>query len=134
MSSILFYALLLLTVHLIVAGIILLNLGNKMKKKSLKITGAIFLAHSPVTLILGLIFATSISSAATLLLLFFFPIAVILGLIVGITYSIIFLVEGFSKHITKKIAIGFTMIGVLTTIVVVPIVLISIFGLPIALM
>lgn len=134
MSSILFYALLLLTVHLIVAGIILLNLGNKKKKKSLKITGAIFLAHSPVTLILGLIFATSISSAATLLLLFFFPIAVILGLIVGITYSIIFLVEGFSKHITKKIAIGFTMIGVLTTIVVVPIVLISIFGLPIALM
>lgn len=134
MSSILFYALLLLTVHLIVAGIILLNLGNKMKKKSLKITGAIFLAHSPVTLILGLIFATSISSAATLLLLFFFPIAVILGLIVGITYSIIFLVEGFSKHITKKIATGFTMIGVIVTIIVVPIVLISIFGLPIALM
>lgn len=134
MSSILFYALLLLTVHLIVAGIILLNLGNKKKKKSLKITGAIFLAHSPVTLILGLIFATSISSAATLLLLFFFPIAVIIGLIVGITYSIIFLVEGFSKHITKKIATGFTMIGVIVTIVVVPIVLISIFGLPIALM
>lgn len=134
MSSILFYALLLLTVHLIVAGIILLNLGNKKKKKSLKITGAIFLAHSPVTLILGLIFATSISSAATLLLLFFFPIAVILGLIVGITYSIIFLVEGFSKHITKKIAAGFTMIGVIVTVVVVPIVLISIFGLPIALM
>ena len=134
MSSILFYALLLLTVHLIVAGIILLNLGNKKKKKSLKITSAIFLAHSPVTLILGLIFATSISSAATLLLLFFFPIAVILGLIVGITYSIIFLVEGFSKHITKKIATGFTMIGIIVTIVVVPIVLISIFGLPIALM
>ena len=134
MSSNLFTLFIIVIIHLIVAGIILINIGKRKKKQGLFTAGIIMLATAPVLLLVVFMLYTSVSSVGVLLLIFLAPIAILVGAIVAITYSIIFIANGFADHRPKKITAGFILLFGTLTIIVTPIVLISIFGLPIALM
>jgi len=134
MSSNLFTLFIIVIIHLIVAGIILINIGKRKKKQGLFTAGIIMLATAPVLLLVVFMLYTSVSSVGVLLLIFLAPIAILVGAIVAITYSIIFIANGFADRRPKKITTGFILLFGTLTIIVTPIVLISIFGLPIALM
>ena len=130
MESVIF----LILVHLIVAGIILVNIGKKKNKKPMRVAGWILLGHVPVMSFIACIIWSRSSSFAVLMLFFLFPISVLVGTIVALTYSIILAVNGFKNHHTGRIVTGFALFFTTIFIVVTPIVLVSIFGLPIALM
>lgn len=134
MSSNLFTFFIIIAIHLIAAGIILINIAKKNKKQGLLTAGIIMLVLGPVLLIMAFILCSSVSSAGVLLLIFLAPIAILVGAIVAITYSIIFIANGFTDHHPRKITAGFIILFGTLTVIVTPIVLISIFGLPIALM
>ncbi|MBO6261304.1 MAG: hypothetical protein J6N95_01690 [Bacilli bacterium] len=134
MSSNLFTFFIIIVIHLIVAGIILINISKRNKKQGLLTAGIIMLTLGPVFLLVAFILYSSVSSVGVLLLIFLAPIAILVGAIVAITYSIIFIANGFADHRPKKITAGFILLFGTLTVIVTPIVLISIFGLPIALM
>lgn len=134
MPSNLFTFFIIIAIHLIVAGIILINIAKRKEKQGLLTAGIIMLVLGPALLIMAFILYSSVSSVGVLLLIFLAPIAILVGTIVAITYSIIFITSGFTDHRPKKITAGFILLFGTLTIIVTPIVLISIFGLPIALM
>ena len=134
MESVIFFIFGVILVHLIVAGIILVNIGKKENKKPMRVAGWILLGHVPVMSFIACIIWSRSSSFAVLMLFFLFPISVLIGTIVALTYSIILAVNGFKNHRTGRIVTGFALFFTIIFIVVTPIVLISIFGLPIALM
>lgn len=134
MTSDLFLAFTIVIIHLIVGGIILINIGKKKSKKGLVIAGWVMIAHVPVLVFIIFGIASAASSVATMILIFFMPIAILIGFIIAMTYSIILVVNGFTNHRVGKIIGGFALFTSILVIVATPIVLISIFGLPIAMM
>ncbi len=134
MDSIIFLIFTVILVHLIVAGIILVNIGKKKNKKPMLVTGWILLGHVPVISFIACIIGSRSSSFAVWMIFFIFPIAVLVGTIVALSYSIILAINGFRNHRTGRIVTGFALFFTTIFIVVTPIVLVSIFGLPIALM
>ena len=117
-----------------IAGIILVNVGKKKNKKPMLVTGWILLGHVPVVSFIACIIGSRSSSFAVWMIFFIFPIAVLVGTIVALSYSIILAINGFRNHRTGRIVTGFALFFTTIFIVVTPIVLVSIFGLPIALM
>lgn len=134
MSSNLFILFAIVIIHLIVGGVILINIGKKKNKKGLLIAGWAMEAHAPILLFIVCLINSSFSSTVLFMFIFFLPIAVVIGAIVALTKAIILIVEGFTNHQSKKIAVGFILFFGTITVVATPIVLISIFGLPIAMM
>lgn len=134
MDSIIFLIFTVILVHLVVAGIILVNIGKKKNKKPMLVTGWILLGHVPVISFIACIIWSPSSSFAAWMIVIIIPVAVLVGIIVALSYSIILAVNGFKNHRTGRIVTGFALFFTIIFIVVTPIVLISIFGLPIALM
>ena len=134
MNSIIFLIFALILVHLIIASIILVNIGKKKNKKSLVVTGWILLGHVPVISFIACIIGLRSSSFAVWIIFFIFPVAVLIGTIVALSYSIILAVNGFKNHRIGRIVTGFALFFTTLFIFVTPIVLVSIFGLPVAAM
>lgn len=112
-------------------GIVLITLGKKYNQKWMIIVGAIHIGVFSLIFLILLFHASSMFSGIILLLA---PFLIIAGLVLWLVWSIVLIVNGFKVHSAKRITIGFILLGVHMTFVITPILLISVFGLPIALM
>ena len=111
-------------------GIVLIALGNKFHKKPMIIWGSI---------IVGVLAFCSLTTFAfftggAIFLLFGLPLLLLLASAIGFVIAIYYLIDGFMRHIKGRITAGFVILGAIVSFVIVPIILISIFGLPISLM
>lgn len=111
-------------------GIVLIALGNKFHKKPMIIWGSI---------IVGVLAFCSLTTFAfftggAIFLLFGLPLLVLLASAIAFVIAIYYLVDGFMRHSKGRIIAGFVILGTIVSFVIVPIILISIFGLPISLM
>lgn len=132
MSSEIYLILFLLFFVLLPGAIVLLSLGDKFKKRAMFAWGVALIC----TTIIGIIIA-GLFTGAGLLLLLVYPlvlIAIAALVIVWFVYSIHLIVIGFKEHKSGTVTLGFSFIGFIFTVIVAPVVLISIFGLPISFM
>ena len=111
-------------------GIVLIALGNKFHKKPMIIWGSI---------IVGVLAFCSLTTFAfftggAIFLLFGLPLLLLLASAIAFVIAIYYLIDGFTQHIKGRIIAGFVILGAIVSFVIVPIILISIFGLPISLM
>ena len=111
-------------------GIVLIALGNKFHKKPMVIWGSI---------IVGVLAFCSLTTFAfftggAIFLLFGLPLLLLLASAIAFVIAIYYLVDGFMRHSKGRIIAGFVILGTIVSFVIVPIILISIFGLPISLM
>lgn len=112
-------------------GVVLITLGKKYNQKWMIPVGAIHIGVFSLIFLILLFHASSMFSGIILLLA---PFLIIAGLVLWLVWSIVLIVNGFKVHSAKRITIGFILLGVHMTFVITPILLISVFGLPIALM
>ena len=132
MSSEIYLILFLLFFVLLPGAIVLLSLGDKFKKRAMFAWGVALIC----TTIIGIIIA-GLFTGAGLLLLLVYPlvlIAIAALIIVWFVYSIHLIVIGFKEHKSGTVALGFSFIGFIFTVIVAPVLLISIFGSPISFM
>ena len=111
-------------------GIVLIALGNKFHKKPMVIWGSI---------IIGVLAFCSLTTFAfftggAIFLLFGLPLLLLLASAIAFVIAIYYLIDGFMRHTKGRIIAGFVILGAIVSFVIVPIILISIFGLPISLM
>ena len=131
MDSVFYLLLSAVFLSLVPGGIVLVVLGKRFKKKPMVVGG--WLTIVALTLFTLIAFSFSIGQGF-LFLIFGIPFLMIVGSAVFFVVAIVFLVDGFTRHYKPQIISGFVIIGLIVLLVVVPLVLISIFGLPIALM
>lgn len=131
MSTELTIALFALLATFLPGGVVLITLGKKYNQKWMIIVGAIHISVFSLIFLILLFHASSMFSGIILLLA---PFLIIAGLVLWLVWSIVLIVNGFKVHSAKRITIGFILLGVHMTFVITPILLISVFGLPIALM
>ena len=111
-------------------GIVLIALGNKFHKKPMIIWGSI---------IVGVLAFCSLTTFAfftggAIFLLFGLPLLLLLASAIAFVIAIYYLTDGFMRHSKGRIIAGFVILGTIVSFVIVPIILISTFGLPISLM
>lgn len=132
MSSEIYLILFLLFFVLLPGAIVLMSLGDKFKNRIMFAWGVALTC----TTIIGIIVAGFFTGVGLLLLLVYPIVLVILAAlaIVWFVYSIRLIIAGFKEHKSGTVALGFSFIGFIFTVIVAPVVLISIFGLPISFM
>ena len=124
MSSEIYLILFLLFFVLLPGAIVLMSLGDKFKNRIMFAWGVALIC---TTIITGLLFVYILASPLVL--------AIVISLtIVWFVYSIRLIIAGFKEHKSGTVVLGFSFIGFILTVIVAPVVLISIFGLPISLM
>ena len=111
-------------------GIVLIALGNKFHKKPMIIWGSIIVGVLAFCSLMTFAFFTG----GALFLLFGLPLLILLASAIAFVIAIYYLIDGFTQHIKGRIIAGFVILGAIVSFVIVPIILISIFGLPISLM
>lgn len=109
----------------------MIYLGNKFDKTVLKTFGWILAATMPVAYI-GFLSATS--GGFLIFLIFVLPLSVLVGSCVMLVIGVTQIIKGFTYHKGNSIALGFVLVSLAVLFVIVPITLVSIFGLPIAAM
>ncbi len=132
MSSEIYLILFLLFFVLLPGAIVLMSLGDKFKNRIMFAWGVALTC----TTIIGIIVAGFFTGVGLLLLLAYPIVLVILAAlaIIWFVYSIHLIVVGFKEHKSGTVVLGFSFIGFIFTVIIAPVVLISIFGLPISLM
>lgn len=132
MSSEIYLILFLLFFVLLPGAIVLMSLGDKFKKRIMFAWGVALTCTTIIGIIIagfftGLLFVYILASPLVL--------AIVIALtIVWFVYSIRLIIAGFKEHKSGTVVLGFSFIGFILTVIVAPVVLISIFGLPISLM
>ena len=111
-------------------GIVLIALGNKFHKKPMIIWGSIIVGVLAFCSLMTFAFFTG----GAIFLLFGLPLLILLASAIAFVIAIYYLVDGFMRHSKGRIIAGFVILGTIVSFVIVPIILISIFGLPISLM
>ena len=112
-------------------SIVMTSLGNKFQKPLLKIFGCILVCVLSVAYIAFL----SVSTGSFLLfLIFVLPILLLFGSCFMVVIGITQIIKGFMYHKGNSIALGFVLVGLAAIFIVVPIALVSTFGLPISFM
>lgn len=132
MSSDIYLILFLLFFVLLPGAIVLMSLGDKFKKRVMFAWGVALICAT----IIGIIIA-GLFTGVGLFLFFIYPIvfiAIAALVIVWFVYSIHLIVIGFKEHKSGTVALGFSFVGFIFTVIVAPVLLISIFGSPISLM
>ena len=132
MDSIFNYIVLFLILFVLTGGIVLTILGTKFKNRAMAAWG--WLTISLTTL--GTL-ATLANSGWAFIIFIFSPLLLIILaalFVVWLIYSISLIIKGFKQHNGSRVTLGFVFIGVIISVTVVPVVLISIFGSPISLM
>ena len=132
MSSEINLILFLLFFILLPGAIVLMSLGDKFKKRTMFAWGVALIC----TTIIGIIVAGFFTG---LLFVYILAYPLVLAILISLTivwfvYSIRLIVAGFKEHKSGTVTLGFSFIGFIFTVIVAPVVLISIFGLPISLM
>ncbi len=132
MSSEIYLILFLLFFVLLPGAIVLMSLGDKFKNRIMFAWGVALTC----TTIIGIIVAGFFTGHLFIYVLAFPIVLVILVAlaIIWFVYSIHLIVVGFKEHKSGTVVLGFSFIGFIFTVIVAPVVLISIFGLPISLM
>lgn len=132
MSSEINLILFLLFFVLLPGAIVLMSLGDKFKKRTMFAWGVALTC----TTIIGIIVAGFFTGLLFVYVLAYPIVLVILVAlaIVWFVYSIHLIVVGFKEHKSGTVTLGFSFIGFIFTVIVAPVVLISIFGLPISFM
>lgn len=132
MSSEIYLILFLLFFVLLPGAIVLMSLGDKFKNRIMFAWGVALTC----TTIIGIIVAGFFTGYLFIYVLAFPIVLVILVAlaIIWFVYSIHLIVVGFKEHKSGTVTLGFSFIGFIFTVIVAPVVLISIFGLPISLM
>lgn len=132
MNSEIYLIIFLLFFVLLPGAIVLMSLGDKLKNRIMFAWGVALTC----TTIIGIIVAGFFTG-----LLFFYVLAYPIVLVIIATlailwfvYSIYLIVVGFKEHKSGTVTLGFSFIGFIFTVIVAPVVLISIFGLPISFM
>lgn len=132
MSSEINLILFLLFFVLLPGAIVLMSLGDKFKKRTMFAWGVALICAT----IIGIIIAGFFTGVGLLLLLAY-PIvftAIAALAIVWFVYSIHLIIAGFKEHKSGTVTLGFSFIGLIFTVIVAPVVLISVFGLHISFM
>ena len=111
-------------------GIVLIALGNKFHKKPMIIWGSIIVGVLAFCSLMTFAFFTG----GAIFLLFGLPLLILLASAIAFVIAIYYLVDGFMRHNKGRIIAGFVILGAIISFVIIPIILISIFGLPISLM
>ena len=132
MGSEIYLILFLLFFVLLPGAIVLMSLGDKFKNRIMFAWGVALTC----TTIIGIIVAGFFTGVGLLLLLAYPIVLVILAAlaIVWFVYSIRLIIAGFKEHKSGTVTLGFSFIGFIFTVIVAPVVLISIFGLHISFM
>lgn len=132
MGSEIYLILFLLFFVLLPGAIVLMSLGDKFKNRIMFAWGVALTC----TTIIGIIVAGFFTGVGLLLLLAYPIVLVILAAlaIVWFVYSIRLIIAGFKEHKSGTVALGFSFVGFIFTVIVAPVVLISIFGLHISFM
>ena len=112
-------------------SIVMISLGNKFHKPLLKIFGWILACVLPIAYIAFVAVGTGLFF---LFLIFMLPILLLVGSCFMIVIGITQIIKGFMYHKGNSIALGFVLVGLAAIFIVVPIALVSTFGLPIAMM
>lgn len=134
MSPELLITFIVLFVLLVAGGIVLINTGSSRKRIGLVRSGWMLIAIAAVlSLVLAGHFAFGVSFML-ILLFFLIPTAIIGGLVSLLVFSITLIVKGFTRNRPTMTAFGFILLFFDIALIVVPVVIISIFGLPISLM
>jgi hypothetical protein len=132
MSSEIYLILFLLFFVLLPGAIVLMSLGDKFKNRIMFAWGVALTC----TTIIGIIVAGFFTGLLFVYVLAYPIVLVILVAlaIVWFVYSIHLIIAGFKEHKSGTVTLGFSFIGFIFTVIVAPVVLISIFGLPISFM
>ena len=132
MRSEIYLILFLLFFVLLPGAIVLMSLGDKFKNRIVFAWGVALIC----TTIIGILIAGFFTGLLFVYVLAFPIVLVILVAlaIIWFVYSIHLIVVGFKEHKSGTVTLGFSFIGFIFTVIVAPVVLISIFGLPISLM
>jgi len=132
MSSEIYLILFLLFFVLLPGAIVLMSLGDKFKKRAMFAWGVALIC----TTIIGVIIAGFYTGVGLLLLLVYPIVFIIIAalVIIWFVYSIHLIVIGFKERKSGTVTLGFSFIGFIFTLIVAPVVLISIFGSPISFM
>lgn len=132
MDSIFNYIVLFLILFVLPGGIVLTILGTKFKNRAMAAWGWLTISLA----ILGALATLAYSGWAFIIFILSPLLLIILAalFVVWLIYSISLIINGFKQHNGSRVALGFVFIGVIISVTVVPVVLISIFGSPISLM
>lgn len=132
MSSEINLILFLLFFILLPGAIVLMSLGDKFKNRIMFAWGVALTC----TTIIGIIVAGFFTGLLFVYILAYPIVLVILVAlaIVWFVYSIHLIVVGFKEHKGGTVTLGFSFIGLIFTVIVAPVVLISVFGLHISFM
>lgn len=129
-----FVLVLLLTIGIIVAGIILINLGMNPKegeKRDLKLvkTGWLMIGIYSVFITAGLVWLSIESGLGVVFLIFVLPLIILVGQVLNLTFGIYYLVLGYKKTNPdlKKRQIGWVFITIHLVIVATILTLLSLF-------
>lgn len=129
-----FVLILLLTIGIIVAGIILINLGMNPKegeKRDLKLvkTGWLMIGIYSVFITACLVWLSIESGLGVVFLIFVLPLIILVGQVLNLTFGIYYLVLGYKKTNPdlKKRQIGWVFITIHLVIVTTIITLLSLF-------
>lgn len=134
MSSQLIFIILIIISHLIAGGIVSIVIGKKINRFGLKRLGIVSIIIGVIALITFFVGNWLQNSFLVALIFIFLPLGIIAGLTTWLIYSIILIVNGFTQHKVNKIIIGFVLLVTNIAAVVVPILYLTVFGLPIAFM
>ena len=120
--------------HLIAGGIVSIIIGKKINHSGLKRLGIVSIIIGVIALITFFVGNWLQNSFLVALIFIFLPLGIIAGLTTWLVYSIIMIVNGFQQHKVNKTIIGFILLVTNIAVVVVPILYLTVFGLPIAFM
>jgi hypothetical protein len=109
-----------------------MSLGDKFKNRIMFAWGVALIC----TTIIGILVAGFFTG---LLFVYILAYPIVLVIVIALTivwfvHSIRLIIAGFKEHKSGTVTLGFSFIGFIFTVIVAPVVLISIFGLPISFM